>query len=80
MTFILMAIGFAFVGCAVAIFLVVLKGTIAYRAQHPKDDDDDDVPNTAGGQPEGGSAENHMDDRWHRMGSSKGCSPKQFKK
>ena len=36
--FILCAIGLVFVGCAVALFHIVLKGTIAYRQQHPDED------------------------------------------
>lgn len=52
-TFICCAIGLVFVGCAVALFLIALKGTIAYRHQHGAGGDDDGGASSA--QHEGGS-------------------------
>ena len=51
-TFICCAIGLVFVGCAVALFLIALKGTIAYRHQHGADGEGDGASSA---QHEGGS-------------------------
>ena len=40
-TFVLCAIGLVFVGCALALINLILKGTIAYRQQHGDDDESD---------------------------------------
>lgn len=53
LTFVLCAIGLVFVGCAVALFHIILKGTIAYHQQHPDDDAASEGASSA--QQEGGS-------------------------